>query len=360
MIYSGSTSHSNFQLFSFRSSSFFNKRSSFEVGRYSSTSCSNLHWCPYRGVHSEPLSYLTTMPRQKRPAFEVAVAASPLFKLALEVRIMIYEMLLIQEGGMFIPCDVFTRRNCKREGSVPYECSLCGLVFQSYDGCDKHIAKLHRRYTGLKFHALTEPLLPDVSTSLLQTCRIIRLEAGPILYSRNSFYFCDPATASNFRWTTDCAQAGAVQEMGIKMGFSMTTLRPWQSYVAKGSLSLGRDFPNLRRMTINLCFWGGADFLRSMKRFRETSQGLDWLLLLKLPIINRMIVLDCLEQLVAKEDDPSKGKKEVRRHIWAPSSNHAREDALLWWGSRGEAVPHKYRTIGDQPQQEASSELIEG
>lgn len=149
--------------------------------------------------------------------------------------------------------------------------------------------------------------------------------------------------------------------MGIKMGFKMTTLRPWQSYVTKGPLSLGRDFPNLRRMTIDLGFCGGLEFLRSMsKRFRETSQGLDWLLVLKLPNIDHMIVLDCLEQLVAKEDDPSKGKKEVRRHVWAHPRDHDRKDALLWWGSQGEAVPHKYRAIGDQPQQETSSELIEG
>ena len=242
---------------------------------------------------------------------------------------MIYEMLLIQEGGMFIPCDVFARRNYKREGSVPYECSFCGLVFQSYDGCDKHIAKRHRSYTGCIPHALSKPPLPDVSTSLLQTCRIIRLEASPILYSRNSF--------------------------------RKTSGKPWQSYVTKGPLSLGRDFPNLRRMTIDLISPPGAEFLRSMsKRFRETSQGLDWLLVLKLPNIGHMIVLDCLEQLLAKEDDLSKGKKEVRRHVWAHPRDHDRKDALLWWGSRGEAVPHQYRAIGDQPQQEASSELNHG
>ena len=258
---------------------------------------------------------------------------------------------------MSIPCDVFARRHHKRKGSVPYECHVCGLVFLSRDGCDKHIANRHR-HMGTKALALSKPLLPDVSTSLLQTCRIIRLEASPILYSRNSFHFYDTATASNFRWATDRAQAGTIQELGIRLGHYTTNFRSWQTYLTKGPLSLGQDFPNLRRMTIDLFFRRGAESaetLRSMSnRFRDTSQGLDWVLVLKLRDEDYDIVLDSFEPLVAKEDDPSKGKKEVRRHVWGHRKTSLYKDALLWWGSPGEAVPHKYRAIGDQPQQEAS------
>lgn len=256
---------------------------------------------------------------------------------------------------MSIPCDVFARRHDKRKGSIPYECELCGLIFLSRDGCDKHIANRHRHMSFIAL-ALSKPLLPHVSTSLLQTCRIIRLEASPILYSRNSFHFCDPATASDFRWAIDRAQAGAIQELGIKFGYGFN-FRSWRTYLTKGHLGLGQDFSNLRRMTIDLfCRWWPENVktLRSMSnKFRDTSKGLDWVLVLRLREEYK-IVLDCFEPLVAKEDDPSKGKKEVRRHAWAHRKGSVLKDALLWWGSPGEAVPHKYRAIGDQPQPEAS------
>ena len=262
---------------------------------------------------------------------------------------MIYEMLLVQEGGMSIPSDVFARRHHKRKDSVPYECSTCGLVFLSRDGCEKHITYRHRRW-GSQALAVWEPLLPHVSTSLLQTCRIIRLEASPILYSKNSFHFCDSATASNFRFAIDRAQAGAIQELGIKFGHQMISFRSWQTYLTKGRLSLSQDFSNLRRMTIDLDFgWGPerAEELRSMSnRFRDTSQGLDWVLVSKLQNHHYDIVLDSFEPLVAKENDPGKGKKEVRRHVWAHRKSTMCKNALLWWGSPGEAVP-KYRAIGD-------------
>lgn len=288
------------------------------------------------------------MPRQQRPAFEVAVTASPLFKLALEVRIMIYELLLIQEGGMFIPSDIFARRDYGRTGSTPYECMYCGLVFLSYDGCVQHIAK-HRSDaspSGLVYCNPYQPLLPGVSVSLIKTCRIIRLEASPILYSRNCFSFSDPTTASNFRWGTDCAQAGTIQHIGIKFGPILKRVTPWETYLTKGTLGLGQDFHHLRRMTIDLHMWlrlERATFLRSMsKRFRERHQGLDLALVL---MLSNEKGLDCFEPLVAREHDPNKGKKEVRRHVWANKHGGPWKNALLWWGSPGEAVPHKYRMI---------------
>ncbi|CAD6579262.1 MAG: hypothetical protein ASARMPRED_009016 [Alectoria sarmentosa] len=217
------------------------------------------------------------MPRQQRPAFEAAVTASPLFKVAVEVRIMIYELLLIQEGGMFIPSDIFARRDYGRTGSIP-----------------------------------------------------------------NSFHFCDPATASSFRWGTDCAQAGAIQEIGIKFGSQyFKKVTPWVTYLTKRTLSLGRDFPHLRRMTINLGVWLGM------------SQGLDWVLVL---MLSNERVLDCFERLVDREDGHNNGTKEVRRHVWANETGDPWRNALLWWGSPGEVVPPKYRVIGDQPQQQVSRE----
>ena len=260
---------------------------------------------------------------------------------------MIYEMLLIQEGGMFIPSDIFARRNYRRTGSIPHECSFCELTFLSRNGCVQH-EENHHGCAYLDHHQPLRPLLPAVSLSLLQTCRIIRLEASPILYSRNSFHFSDPATASNFRWGTDCAQAGAIQEIGIKFGSHYhKKITPWMTYITERTLSLSQDFPHLRRMTFNLRALLGAEsntLLRSMfERFRERSRGLDWVLVLKLR--HDLKLLDCFEPLVDKENDSKNVKKEVRRHVWADGTGGFWKNALLWWGFPGEAVPSEYKVI---------------
>lgn len=292
------------------------------------------------------------MPRKQRPPFEAAVTASPLFRIALEVRLMIYELLLIQERGISIPSDIFTRRDYRRTGSTPWQCSYCGLMFLSDFGCKQHLAKYHRLQISFPFrsrgpHGL---LLPEVSTSLLQTCRIIRSEASPILYSKNTFHFSDPATASNFRWSTDCTQAMATQEIGIKMGSEYyKQVTRWVTYLTKPTLSLGEDFPHLRRIIIDLNWWVGvesAGLLRSMSEgLRKKSQGLDWVLVLTL---HDEEVLNYFEPLVDREGDSKDAKMEVQRHVWTKHQRGGWKDALLWWGSSGEAAPQNPRSILDQ------------
>ena len=292
------------------------------------------------------------MPRRQRPAFEAAVAASPLFKLALEIRIMVYELLLIQKGGILIPSDIFVRRDYGRTGSIPYECSLCGLVFLSKEGCWRHISKYQDILNKGCYNLPSSPPLPEVSVSILQTCRVIRLEASPILYS-NCFHFCDPATMSNFRWSTDCAQAGSIQDIGFKFSsYSFDKITPWLTYLTKRTFSLGQDFTHLRRVTITLHTFSRVKNTNALrlfsKRFRERSPALEWVLVLML--INEEVV-DCFDPLVDRKDEPNNGEKEVQRRVWANKRGGPWKNALLWWGTRGEAVPHKYRMIGDQPQQ---------
>ena len=303
------------------------------------------------------------MPHKQRPAFEAAVTASPLFKLALEIRIMIYELLLIQEGGMCIPSDIFARRDYGRTGSTPFECTLCGLDFLSDYGCLQHINKRHhrRRYNSdtprdnRQFLRPRRPLLPEVSISLLQTCRLVRLEASPILYSKNGFHFSDPGTVSNFRWGTDIAQAGAAQEIGIR--FASNDISPWVTYITKRALSLGQDFSHLKRMIISFDRWvleRSFVHLRLMSKvLRERYRGLDWVLVL---MLSDEKLLDCFEALVDREYDSTNGQKEVRRHVWANEVGGGWRNALLWWGFLGEAVPQQYRSIGDQPQQQILSQ----
>ncbi len=257
---------------------------------------------------------------------------------------------------MFITSDTFARNG--RKGSRPYECLICGLVLLGEKGCQQHLARFHRS-PEFRVKQVLRPLLPKVSISLLQTCHLIRHEASPILYSRNSFQFSDASTASNFRWSTDCAQAVAVQEIGIKFrsepfnfGFrSPTWFTPWVTYIAKQTFSLGQDFPHLRRMTVDLNNWVGfksAILLRSMsERLRETSRGLDWVLVMHLC---DEWALDCFEPLVDKKDDCKNGKKEVRRHVWSAGTSilGKLKHYLLWWGAPGGPLPHKDRELGYQ------------
>lgn len=261
---------------------------------------------------------------------------------------MIYELLLIQEGGIYIPRDIFVRRD-GRTGSTAYECLSCGLISPSSHGSKQHIVEHHPRVRPTSFHPL-RVLLPGLSVSLLQTCHIIRLEASPILYSRNSFHFNDPATASNFRWGTDCAQAKATQEIGIKKMLRCTPLETWVAYFTKRTLSLGQEFPHLRRMTIDLQFsWGceSADLLRSMSEgLRQRHQRLEWVLVLA---FGAEEVLDCFKPLVDGANASDNGKKEVRQHVWPVMSGSVWKNSILWWGSPGEVVPQKYRLIKRQP-----------
>ena len=267
---------------------------------------------------------------------------------------MIYELLLIQEGGMFIPSDTFARRTYKRTDSTPHECNYCGLVYLSEHGCEEHIKNNHNPRASPKSQHPLNCLLPVVSVSLLQTCRIIRFEASPIFYTKNQFNFADPATMSNFRWSTDCAQAGAIQEIGIKFGSSRGGLfAKWATYVTKRTLSLGQDFPHLKRMTINLDTWVGVEsaaFLRSMSEgFRERTKALDWVLVL---MLNDEKVLDALAPLVEGEEGSGDGKKELRRHVWTSGNNcycSRWKNAVLWWGYPGDSVPTEHGALEQLP-----------
>ena len=290
------------------------------------------------------------MPRKQRPPPEAAVTVSPLFKLASELRIMIYEFLLIQDVGICIPSDLFVRRDYGRTESRPSECLYCGLVFMSDHGCLQHIRKFHRRTSSLTYRYPPHLLLPEVTISLLQTCRIIRLEASPILYSKNNFHFADPNTASNFRWRTDYAQASAIQEIQIKLGSQYyKQVSRWVKYFTDPTLSLGQEFSHLRRMTIDLNYRVGlesAHLLRSMSEgFKERPLRLEWVLVLKL---NHEKMLDCFEPLVNRKDDSKNGEQEVRRLLCTNPSTW--KNAILWWGSPDEVVPQKYKLLLDQQQ----------
>lgn len=77
---------------------------------------------------------------------------------------MIYELLLIQEGGIYIPRDIFVRGD-GRTGSTAYECLHCGLISLSSHGSKQHIVEHHPLVRPTSFHPL-RVLLPGLSVSL--------------------------------------------------------------------------------------------------------------------------------------------------------------------------------------------------
>ena len=278
------------------------------------------------------------MPRKRRAAFEVAVAASPLFKLPLEVRTMIYELLLIPEDILFIPSDLFKRRRHPKTVSKPQQCLVCQILHMRNCEGRQHIPNLSNQ--GTTPRRPYSQWLPEVNISLLRTCRLIRLEASPILYSKNRFCFSDPAAANNFRWVTDSARAGATQEVMI------VKARPasWMAYFVAGIFSFGQDFPNLRRLTIDARWWFEDESLRFSQGLRGRLSGLDWLLLM----LHNEKLLDHFEPLLERKDDSRNGQKEVQRLVWENRIGVGIKNALLWWGAPGETLPHKYKMIGDQ------------
>ena len=246
---------------------------------------------------------------------------------------------------MSIPSGIFKRRDCTRTDSKSWECWYCYFVFLSTRGSTQHTAHCRNfPKTGRPPQHSRDPLLPEVTISLLQTCRMIRFEASPILYSKNRFHFTDPVAANNFRWATDSAQARATQEIEIKMCWPAMR---WTAYFTARTFSLGQDFPNLRRLTIDtVCTDYEEQSLRSMsKGLRGRSPGLDWVLV----ILHNEGWLRHFEPLVDRGEDSRNDKKEVQRHVWAKERGHPWKNALLWWGAPGEVLPHKCKMIGNQP-----------
>lgn len=93
------------------------------------------------------------------------------------------------------------------------------------------------------------------------------------------------------------------------------------------------------------------------EKIGEQFHGLEWVLFL---MLEHDGMLDHFEPLVDRKDDSKNGKKAVRRHVWASAMQPGFKSALLWWGCPGEAVPRKYRVIGDQPQQQQVSSELDG
>lgn len=186
-----------------------------------------------------------TMPRRQRSPPEAAVSASLFFLLPLELRMMIYELLLIQPESMSIPKDCFSRAAALPKGNVymPFTCRGCGKTMQTQES---KIWRHHHAYGHYWNCDIPQglPVLPQVSTSFLRTCRFAHLEAFSTLYSRNAFYFSSAQTASKFRRITDTSRSGSlIQEIKIKLRAAYVADQdPWMTYMTRRACSFRDDF----------------------------------------------------------------------------------------------------------------------
>lgn len=97
---------------------------------------------------------------------------------------------------------------------------------------------------------------PSLFPSILQVCRLIHLEACPLLYSLNTFRFDHPSALSAFRWRSDPKNAAAVKEFTIDVNYR--EFGDWVPYLFKEPSLLGRelsstgDWPYVKFIKITL------------------------------------------------------------------------------------------------------------
>ncbi len=165
---------------------------------------------------------------------------------------MMYELLLLQDGGIAIPTTYPDQADNSKDGTDPMSRERCKLFFWNGVGFDRHLHGGHCLiHPAVPSRCANLPKLPKLSVSILRTCRLIHSEAVSMLYKRNFFYFGDPRSISEFRQKADRIHADLVHEVHIKLA-SFVSEWAWLRYMAQDSSDFAKDFPLVRRMSIDL------------------------------------------------------------------------------------------------------------
>ena len=249
------------------------------------------------------------MPRRQgqRPSPEAAVSASPLFDLPIEIRWMIYKLLLVQDYGVAIAQDAFKRIKPRRDSNRPCHCAASGLFFTNDANLAHHARSIPPHIEDpCQVKDLELPDLPKMNTPILRTCRLIHDEATPILYKSNGFCFSDPSTADTFRWSIASKYACSIQE--IRFSCAITYQEP---YLWK---ELSEHFPQLKRMSLRLDSWRYDDIDGQLEELARHFRGLDWVQ------IQGSGLVRCLEVLnPIIERDSETGPMRVQKHVAVPA-----------------------------------------
>ena len=270
------------------------------------------------------------------------MAASPLFDLPLEIRWMIYKLLLIQDYGLAIAHDVF-KRITRRDSNRPCSCSLCGGFFTNHMNLTRH-ARSSPHHFNRDLTNQDDPKLPDLpnlNTSILYTCRLVHDEAAPILYKLNRFYFSDLKAADAFHRGIGTKYASSIQEIRFNCSIAYQKPQLWKQ--------LSENFLHVKRMSLRLTTpldWLQADGIkRQLEELIRHFRELDWV---HLPGPNTGRWLKILTPVV--ERDSQIGVMRVQKHVAFTSPYHTsfndylvKGDATVWWGRDGEQAPEATR-----------------
>ena len=262
------------------------------------------------------------MPRRQRqrPSPEAAVSASPLFDLPLEIRWMIYKLLLVQDYGVAIAHDACKRIKPRRDSNRPCHCTASGLFFTNNANLAHHRRSIPYYMRGPNHVKDPElPDLPSINTPILRTCRLIHDEATSILYKFNTFCFSDPTTADTFRWSIASKYACSIQE--IRFNCPITYQEPciWKD--------LSEHFPQLKGMSLRLNWWGNEHIDRQLEELARHFRGLDWV---QIQGSGSVRCLDILNPII--ERDSETGLMHVQKHVTIPTVKNLPENyTTLWW-----------------------------
>ena len=308
-------------------------------------------------------------PRRQRLSREAAVSASPLFDLPLEIRLMIYKLLLVQDDGVAIAHDAFKRIKSPRDSNRPCICTASGVFFTNNANLANHIRSIPPYIRGTnQVRGPEPPDLPNMNTMILHTCRLIHDEATPILYQFNSFCFSDPTTAETFHWSIASKYACSIQEIGFNCAITYHEPCLWKE--------LSEYFPHLKRMSLRLNWWQRHDIDRQLEELARHFRGLDWVQ------IHGSGSVRCLEVLnPIIERDSNTGLMHVQKHVAVSAAkdlsassvfhellansnlrrkfstvwmHRVRWDSIwwttqwrttLWWGCDGEQPPESSRPM---------------
>ena len=259
------------------------------------------------------------MPRRRCP-LERAVAQSPLFRLPVEIRLIVYKQLLVSRGPITISYST-RRRRWQTERLRYFAC--------------KH-----------QYHLLK----PKLATSILFTCRLLYHESSLVLYHWNTIHFETPESATAYRWCTDSKRAAIVPDISICICMGPFHAE-WQKYISgasPSSTSLVKDFIHLKRLTIRLR--RGIDYWNSMSHlqatFSRTFRNLEWVRLLGVGRGSDVaIFMPLVDQGTAESDQTQAKDVQVEVIKWKHEMLRKWMLATLWWGSISDPSPYRIHPL---------------
>lgn len=206
----------------------------------------------------------------------LTVKPSRLLLLPLEVRVMVYELLLTSDADIFIPSDHLRPDRTLRRKMTNRAMSARESIYRT--SCDTRrgpdvpfICELPQNVPCHHQAATSSLLHPShyrniIETAILTTCHQVNAEASPILYQGNSFHFEDPCIASTFRWDSNAAHADRISSFHIVLNPHYFNSSPsirdrlfgpnhcydeWGSYLDEGLIpNLCFDYQCLKNLTL--------------------------------------------------------------------------------------------------------------